>query len=163
MAAFDPSAFIGNRNVRPTEDQLATIEQWEAGLGDAAVQRLWRHLQYFTQHLHIAATINGGADISITNAARMPFKLVALDVGCEAAAASADADLLWEPAGSTPGFTSLLEAVVDIQATAGVYDQSGQITDGKEDIAYGDKFHLSVTAGAGNCTGAQALLHCFRL
>jgi hypothetical protein len=161
MAAFNNGPWLGARLVRPTEAQLQTIEDFEAGLGDAGVQRLWRHLQYFTQHLSIATTINNNTVVSLIAASRIPYKIVGIDIGCETAAASADGNIEKEPAAGG-GYTTMQEAVVDMQTGAGSY-VAAVVTDGTEDVAFGDKVRLTVTAGVGAVVGSQALLHCFRL
>ena len=161
MAAFNSALFIGAREVRPTDAQILIIEQFEAGLGDAGVARLWRHLHYFVQHVAIAATINGGTVTSLNAASRVPYKLVGVDLGCEAAASTAVANIEKEPAAGG-GYATMMEATVDIAGAVGAYIGTGEVTDGQEDVEIGDKVRLTVTAGAGDCTGAQALLHCIR-
>tara|TARA_R110000824_G_scaffold54028_2_gene149067 strand:- start:21128 stop:21616 length:489 start_codon:yes stop_codon:yes gene_type:complete len=162
MAVYSAAAFIGDRTVRPTDAQLDILADYERGLGDPGVARLWRHQGYFTQYMAIATTVNGGALTSLNSPARIPYKVVAVDLGCESAASTGVANIEREPAAGG-GYVSMQEATVDIAAVAGAYAQSADITDGQEDVAFGDNVRLTVTAGAGDLVGAQALLHCFRL
>lgn len=164
MTAFDASAWIGSRAVRPTTAQLDQIANYDAGLYQVGMDNLLRHLHYFTQELQVAAAVNNATVTGPAKIARVPFKCVAVDCVCESAAGSACTVTVEKALAATPtSYASMLEALVDVKTAAGIA-QAGSVTSTKEDFAAGDRFRVSVVGtGAGAVVGAMALMHCFRL
>ncbi len=164
MTAFDASSWIGTRNVRVTDAQLALLDQWDAGLGAIGVSTLWRHTGLFILPLTIQTAINANAKNSLEYTAPIPFKVVAIDVGCESAAGSAMvADIEKNPSGSPDTFATMTTGAVDIKTAAGDFVDL-PVLDGAEDVAAGDQIRLVGTAtGSGAVVGCTSLLVCYRL
>lgn len=163
MSAFDNAAWIGTRAVRPTDAQLAQIAQRDTGLYQVNMDYFWRHAGYFQQQLSIAATISSTTVEGISTIARVPFKVVAVDLGVETSAGSAATGMVEKALAATPTtWTDLLEADVDVHTGLKVM-QAGSVTSGKEDFAAGDRFRASFTATGGAIVGNRIVMHCFRL
>lgn len=162
MSAFDASAWIGNRTVRPTDAELTTLQNWARGLGDVPVAHFWRHAGYFEVDLGIAATVNSATVAGLIWTAKFPFKVVAAQVGVESAAGSAATlDVQVKPSGGS--FASIFTAAVDVKTGAGTA-QDASILSGSEDVAYASQIKLvAVGTGSGAVVGSAAKLLCFRL
>ena len=164
MAAFVNSAWIGARTVRPTEAILAKIGTTDTGLYNCGMEQLWRNAGYFTLPLAIYTAIDNNAKRSAELTARIPFKVVAIDVAVESAAGSACvADVEKNPTGSPDTYATMSTGAVDVKTLALQFVDLPVLA-GAEDVAAGDQLQLVVTGtGAGAVVGAQALLHAFRL
>lgn len=164
MSVFDASAWVGSRTVRPTEAQLLQMGAYDPGLYKVGMDNLWRHVHYFTIPFTIGTAINANTKSSLELAARIPFKVVACDVGVESAAGSAaTADLEKNPSGSPDTWATMSTGAVDVKTGAAEF-QNLPILNGAEDIAVGDQLRLTVAAtGAGAVVGANAIVHAFRL
>ena len=164
MAAFDSSPWIGARTVRPTEAQLQTLLDYARGMGDVPVANFWRHAGYFTISLSRFTAVSNTTAFSVAYTAKIPFKVVAMQVGCESAAAtSATGDVQKNPAGDPDTWATMSTGAVDIKTGAGDA-QDLPVLDGSEDFAAGDEIRLAILSGsAADVIGGQALLHCFRL
>ena len=164
MSAFDASAWLGDRNVRPTDAVIQQIRNYDAGLYRCGLDQIVQHGGYFVLPLAVNADANATTKTGVAHEARIPFKVVGAEVGAEVAAVSAGTAMIEKAPAATPTtFGDLLEADVDIKTAIGVM-QAGEGTDGEEDIAVGDRLRMSVTGiGSGALTGSVAHLHCFRL
>lgn len=164
MAAFDDTAWIGPREVRPTEAQLTSIDNIDRGLNDVGRANLWRHIHYFEIRLVQPGTVNNNTLNGHQNLARIPFKVVAIEASALAiAGTSFSVDLTRDPDGGTTYATMLETAPSLLAAAAGTFDK-GEVLDGAEDINEGETWRIEWTgAGAGAVTGGEVILHCFRL
>lgn len=165
MTAYDGSALIGPRNVRPTAAQLATIADFDPGLfgGGVGLDNLLRHLHYFQIPLRIETAINANTKSSIAMLTRVPFKIVAMEVGVESAAGTTcTGDVEKAPAATPTVFATMSTGAVDVETGAGIM-QNLPVLSGHEDVAQGDRLRCTfVAAGAGAVVGACAVLHAFR-
>ena len=164
MTAFDNSSWIGARTIRPSAAQLAQIADYDTGLYKVGMDVFWRNAGYFPLQLSIATAIDATTKRSLELTARVPFKVVAIDVGVESAAGSAcTADVEKNPSGSPDTYATMSTGAVDVLTLAGNFVNL-PVLDGSEDVAAGDQLQLVVAAtGSGAVVGSQAVLHCFRL
>lgn len=164
MAVFDNAAWIGPRAIRPTEDQLERIENYDPGLYGVGLSALLRHLHYFPIHLDISTAIDANTKRSLEYTARFPFLVAKMEVGVESAAGSAcTADIEKNPTGAPDTYATMSTGAVDVKTNAGNFLDL-PVLDGAEEIAYGDQLQLVVAAtGSGAVVGGKAILHCFRL
>lgn len=164
MAAFNNGQWIGDRAIRPTDEQLLRLQRMDHAFGDVGVALFWRSAGYFPIHFTVHTDPGNTTKSSLEYKARFPFKVVHVQYGCESAAGSAaTADLQKNPAGSPDTWATMTTGANDIKTAAGEFVE-GEILDGSEDVAYGDQLRLTVVGtGAGAVVGAQAIAHCFRL
>lgn len=164
MAAFDASAWIGARQIRPTEAQLTQIANYDPGLYKVGMDALWRHVHYFVLTLLVATSANATTKYSLEMTARVPFKVVAAEVGVESAGGSAcTMDLEKNPSGDPDTYATMSTGAVAVKAAAGSFVNLPILED-SEDVAAGDQLRVAVVGtDAGDVVGAVAQLHCFRL
>lgn len=164
MAVFDSNPWLGNRRVRPSDEDLLTLARYDRAFGDVNVSLFWRYIGYFCIQLRVGAAIAAaGTFNSLELTARFPFKVVGIEAGCESSSTTTTtADIQKNPTGSPDTFATMAGAV-DVKTGAGEY-QNVPVLDGAEDVEVGDQIRLQVVAvGAGAVVGSAALLHCFRL
>jgi hypothetical protein len=165
MAAFNAAAWLGSREIRPTEDQLEQIANVDPAFYKVGMDALMRHMHYFVLPLNrFTAVVDASTGYSLAHTARVPFKVVAIDVGCESAGGTTGtADVEKNPSGSPDTWATMSTGAVNVKAAAG--DRVDlPVLDGAEDIDAGDELRLNMTGtGTGSIVGGQALLHCFRL
>jgi hypothetical protein len=161
MAVFDAGAYLGAHFVRPTEDQLTKIANYDSAFGAIGLATLWRGTGFFVLPLLSIGGPNNNTYQGAGYVARVPFKVVGVDCAYESTAgASLTLDLLKKPSGGA--YASMLEAPVNVFATAKV-GVAGSVTNGKEDIEVGDSLQLQGVGGAGGAAiGCQALVYCYR-
>lgn len=164
MAVYDASQYLGDRNVRPNTTQLQAMEDADPGLYKCGMAALWRQVGYFQQHYTIHTDPNNNTKYSLAQTARVPFTVLAIDVGCESAAGSAaTADIEKNPSGSPDTFATMSTGAVDIKTGAGDFVNLPVLA-GAQDVRAGDELRLAVVGtGAGAVVGSQAVLHCLRL
>lgn len=164
MTAFDATQWVGSKTVRITDAQVAQMDRYDSGLGAIGVSALWRSAGMFMLPFTLAAAVNNATVVGLAQVARIPFKLVHLDVGCESAAGStATLDLHKAVAATPTSFATMLEAAVDVQTAAGTM-QAASVTDTKEDIAVGDHLRIvGIGGGSGAVVGSSGLAICYRL
>ena len=164
MAAFNNAPWVGTRRVRPTDAQLLSMAATDTGLYKVGIDNFFRHGGYFVLPLVIYTAIDNNAKRSAELTARIPFKVIAIDVACESAAGSAAvADVEKNPTGSPDTYATMSTGAVDIKTLA-LQFVNLPVLSGAEDVEAGDQLQLVVTGtGSGAVVGAQALLHCLRL
>lgn len=164
MPAFNNVGWVGARRVRPTEAQLQQIAARDTGLYQVGMDVFWRAAGYFLLQFTVHTQANNNTKSSLALTARVPFKIVAVDVGCESAAGTAaTADLEKNPSGTPDTFVTMSTGAVDIKTLAGDFVNLPVLA-GSEDVEAGDELRLTVVgSSAGAVVGAQAIAHCFRL
>lgn len=164
MAAFDASAWLGARSVRPSETELAELGRVGPALLNVNLENMLRHMHYVPIQLGVHSTVNNATVQGLAVPMVVPVKVVGFSAGCESAAGSAATVDLHKSAAAAPtSFATMLEAPVDVQTDVG-YAQPGEITDGEEDLAIGDFLRLeAIGTGPGAVVGIVGIAHTFRL
>lgn len=163
MSTLDASAYLGAHFVRPTDAELTNVSNFDPALYRCRMDNILRGLGYFVLQLTLAAAVNNATVNGLSQVARIPFKVVGIDVGVESAAGTAcTGDVKKALAAAPTSFTSMLTAAVDTKTGAGTM-QATAITSGTEDVEVGDLLRLTeIGTGAGAVVGSTATLHCFR-
>ena len=165
MAKFNNARYFVPDNLRVSEAELLKIDDYDASHGRAG---RGRHAEYPTALIPLEladgiAVSSGSNTDSIVWVAPFPCEIIAFEAGVVSSAGSASTfDLLHEPEGSTPGFTSILDAAVDVHAVAGVM-ATDAVTDGSEGLAKGDKVKGNFASVGGAVAGGKARLWVRRL
>ncbi len=165
MSNYNNAQDIGNHNVRPSADVLATMERYDSGMGKVGHARMHdQPASFICIPLFPTAVANANAKESLPVLLPFGLKILAIDLGCLSAAGSAAvADI---HAGVVGGaFATILDAPEDIKTGAGAFSRITPLTTAVEQAyAAGKAVKLIVTGtGAGDVLGAAAYLWCQRL
>lgn len=164
MAAFDASAWLGARAVRPSTVELAELGRVGPAFFNINLENILRHLHYVAIPLGVASAVNAATVNGLAFPCPFPIKVVGFSVGCESAAGSAATAILAKAPAATPTtFATMLDAAQDIKTAAG-YMQDAVILNGAENCAVDDNLRIQVTGtGAGAVVGTAGIVHAFRL
>jgi hypothetical protein len=165
MAAF-VSQIARDGRVAPTSQEMADMEQYDAGIG--GVNRARFHEQpacVFPLFLPVTPSVGSGVtDYGNYWTAPFPCQIEHVQAGCDAAGgATGTVDVETDEA-EAGTYVTCLEAAIDVKTTAGAACAVGSITSGKETISAGRKIRVKAVSGSGGAmTGTVAHLLISRL